>query len=154
VIDPPACGRSDRRAPTTSSATVREREAGSMSTSGSTMTIRQAAFIGVGAMVGAGIFALLGEAGAVHGSAVWISFVLAGVIAGFHGYSFARLGARYPSSGGLLEYLARGFGDGHVTAPAAGRCGRRVGFVEARSRRLDPAASSFTVTTEGSDGPA
>ena len=79
------------------------------------MTIRQAAFIGVGAMVGAGIFALLGEAGAVAGSAVWISFVLAGAIAGFQGYSFAKLGARYPSAGGLLEYLARGFGDGHVT---------------------------------------
>jgi amino acid transporter len=79
------------------------------------MTVRQAAFIGVGAMVGAGIFALLGEAGAVAGAAVWLSFVLAGVIAGFQGYSFAKLGARYPSAGGLLEYLARGFGEGHVT---------------------------------------
>jgi amino acid transporter len=78
------------------------------------MSVRQAAFIGVGAMVGAGIFALLGEAGAVAGSAVWISFVLAGVIAGFQGYSFAKLGARYPSAGGLLEYVARGFGEGHV----------------------------------------
>ena len=86
-----------------------------MSTSAGTMTVRQAAFIGVGAMVGAGIFALLGEAGAVAGSAVWLSFVLAGVIAGFQGYSFAKFGARYPSAGGLLEYLARGFGTGHVT---------------------------------------
>ena len=80
-----------------------------------TMTIRQAAFIGVGAMVGAGIFALLGEAGAVAGSAVWLSFVLAGVIAAFQGYSFAKFGARFPSGGGLLEYLSRGFGEGHVT---------------------------------------
>jgi amino acid transporter len=36
-------------------------------------TVRQAAFIGVGAMVGAGIFALLGAAGAVAGAAVWLS---------------------------------------------------------------------------------
>ena len=79
------------------------------------MTMRQAAFIGVGAMVGAGIFALLGEAGAVAGSAVWLFFVLAGVIAAFQGYSFAKFGARFPSGGGLLEYLARGFGGGHVT---------------------------------------
>jgi amino acid transporter len=86
-----------------------------LSTSGRTMTVRQAAFIGVGAMVGAGIFALLGEAGAVAGAAVWLSFVLAGAIAGFQGYSFAKLGGRYPSAGGLLEYLARGFGEGHVT---------------------------------------
>ena len=31
------------------------------------------------------------------------------------GYSFAKLGARYPSAGGLLEYVAKGFGDGHFT---------------------------------------
>lgn len=31
------------------------------------------------------------------GSAVWLSFVLAGIIAGFQGYSFAKFGARYPS---------------------------------------------------------
>jgi len=40
--------------------------------------VRQAAFIGVGSMVGAGIFALLGAAGEVAGSAVWISFLIAG----------------------------------------------------------------------------
>lgn len=83
------------------------------------MTVRQAAFIGVGAMVGAGIFALLGEAGAVAGAAVWLSFALAGVIAGFQGYSFAKFGARYPSAGGLLEYLARGFGEGLVTGASS-----------------------------------
>ena len=77
--------------------------------------VRQAAFIGVGAMVGAGIFSLLGAAGEVAGAAVWISFLLAGVIAILQGYSFAKFGARYPSAGGLLEYVVRGFGDGHAT---------------------------------------
>jgi hypothetical protein len=43
------------------------------------VTVRGAAFLGIGAMVGAGIFALLGEAGAVAGSAVWLSFLLAGM---------------------------------------------------------------------------
>ena len=79
------------------------------------MTVIQAAFIGVGSMVGAGIFALLGAAGAVAGSAVWVSFLIAGAIAGLQGYSFAKLGATYPSGGGMLAYLARGFGEGHVT---------------------------------------
>jgi amino acid transporter len=79
------------------------------------LNVRQAAFIGVGAMVGAGIFALLGAAGAVAGAAVWLSFLIAGVTAGLQGYSFAKLGARYPSAGGLLEYVAKGFGDGHFT---------------------------------------
>ena len=85
-----------------------------MSSTG-TITTRQAAFIGVGAMVGAGIFALLGTAGAVAGAAVWVSFLIAGAIAGLQGYSFAKLGSRYPSAGGMLEYVGRGFGEGHVT---------------------------------------
>ena len=80
-----------------------------------TLNIRQAAFIGVGAMVGAGIFSLLGAAGEVAGAAVWLSFLLAGAVAGLQGYSFAKFGARYPSAGGLLEYVSRGFGDGHFT---------------------------------------
>ena len=84
-----------------------------------TFGVRQAAFIGVGAMVGAGIFALLGAAGEVAGAAVWLSFLLAGAVAGLQGYSFAKFGSRYPSAGGLLEYVVRGFGDGHVTGVIA-----------------------------------
>ena len=83
------------------------------------LSVREAAFIGVGAMVGAGIFALLGAAGAVAGAAVWLSFLIAGAIAGLQGYSFAKLGARYPSAGGMLEYVAKGFGDGHFTGITA-----------------------------------
>ncbi|HEY1106825.1 MAG TPA: APC family permease, partial [Agromyces sp.] len=79
------------------------------------MTVLQATFIGVGSMVGAGIFALLGAAGAVAGSAVWVSFLVAGVIAALQGYSFAKLGAKYPSGGGILTYLSKGFGEGHLT---------------------------------------
>jgi amino acid transporter len=83
------------------------------------LSTRQAAFIGIGAMVGAGIFALLGAAGEVAGSAVWLSFLIAGAIAGLQGYSFARLGARYPSAGGLIEYVAKGFGTGRLTGVTA-----------------------------------
>src|SRR3974390_1372084 len=71
--------------------------------------VREAAFIGIGSMVGAGIFSLLGAAGAGAGAAVWLSFLFAGVVAMLQGYSFAKLGARYPSAGGLLEYVIRGF---------------------------------------------
>src|SRR3954454_8852762 len=83
------------------------------------LSVRQASFIGVGAMVGAGIFALLGAAGEVAGSAVWISFLLAGFVAALQGYSFAKLGARYPSAGGFLEYVVRGWGPGHFTGVIA-----------------------------------
>ena len=83
------------------------------------LSVRQAAFIGVGSMVGAGIFALLGTAGEVAGSAVWISFLLAGGVAALQGYSFAKMGARYPSAGGFLEYVIRGWGQGHFTGVIA-----------------------------------
>ncbi|MGH8838472.1 MAG: APC family permease, partial [Jiangellaceae bacterium] len=39
--------------------------------------------------------------------------------AGLQGYSFAKFGARYPSAGGLLEYVVRGYGNGHVTGVIA-----------------------------------
>ena len=83
------------------------------------MTVQQAAFIGVGAMVGAGIFALIGPAGGVAGAAVWISFLLAGVIAALQGYSFGKMGAHFPSGSGMIEYVAQGFGDGHFTGITA-----------------------------------
>lgn len=71
--------------------------------------------MGVGAMVGAGIFALLGEASAISGSAVYISFILGGIVALFSGYSLGKLGARYPSSGGIIEYLTQSYGVGFFT---------------------------------------
>jgi amino acid transporter len=83
------------------------------------MSVRGAAFLGIGAMVGAGIFALLGEAGAVAGAAVWLSFLLAGVVAALLGYTVVKLGVRYPSSGGLIAYLVAGFGNGRLVGVAS-----------------------------------
>ncbi len=83
-----------------------------MHKSGDSVGFWSAVAMGVGAMVGAGIFALLGQAGAIAGSAVWVSFVVGGIIALLSGYSLGRLGARYPAAGGLVEYLVRGYGEG------------------------------------------
>ena len=80
------------------------------------MSVRGAAFLGVGAMVGAGIFALLGEAGAVAAPPCGCSFLLGGVVAGLLGYVVAKLGATYPSGGGLITYLIKGYGPGHLSA--------------------------------------
>ena len=71
-----------------------------------------AVFLGIGSMVGAGIFVLLGEAGAIAGNLVWISFLLGGIIALLSGYSLAKLAAAYPSRGGIVEYLVQGYGEG------------------------------------------
>ena len=70
-------------------------------------------------MVGAGIFALLGEAATVAGSAVWLSFLLAGIVASLLGYTTVKLGVRYPSSGGLLP-IARGSATGASSASRRG----------------------------------
>ena len=83
------------------------------------MTVRGAAFLGIGAMVGAGIFALLGEAAVSAGSAVWLSFLLAGIVAALLGYTVVKLGVRYPSSGGLIAYLIEGFGNGRLVGTAS-----------------------------------
>ncbi len=83
------------------------------------MTVRGAAFLGIGAMVGAGIFALLGQAATVAGSAVWLSFLLAGIVATLLGYNVVKLGVRYPSNGGLFAYLMQGFGNGRLVGIAA-----------------------------------
>ena len=82
---------------------------------GNDVSFRSAVSMGIGAMVGAGIFALLGQAGTIAGSAVWISFLIGGIVALLSGYSMGRLGARYPSAGGVVEYLVQAFGVGRFS---------------------------------------
>jgi amino acid transporter len=83
------------------------------------VSVRSAAFIGIGSMVGAGIFALLGQAAVIAGSAVWLSFLLAGVVTSLLAYNVVKLGIRYPSQGGLIEYLLQGFGNGRLLGVAS-----------------------------------
>lgn len=61
--------------------------------------------MGIGSIVGAGIFALLGQVILQAGAMTYWSFVLAGVAALFSGYSYAKLAGRYPDSGGLTDYF-------------------------------------------------
>jgi len=77
-----------------------------------TVTVPGAVALGIGSIVGAGIFALLGEGAALAGSAVWLSFLAAGIVALLTGYSFVQLGIRYPSRGGVVEYLVQAYGIG------------------------------------------
>ncbi len=70
-----------------------------------------AIFLGIGSMVGAGIFIVIGEAGIIAGNLVTVSFFIGGVIALFCGYSLSKLAIRYPSRGGITEYLVHGYGE-------------------------------------------
>jgi len=77
-----------------------------------------AVFLGIGSMVGAGIFIVIGEAGAIAGNLVWLSFVFGGIAALLSGYSLAKLAIAYPSRGGIVEYLVQGFGEGVFSGSA------------------------------------
>jgi amino acid transporter len=68
--------------------------------------------IGVGGMIGAGIFSIFGVGAEIAGNAVYLSFIIAGIIALFCAYSYAKLGSIFPSAGGPVEFLVRGFGSG------------------------------------------
>ncbi|MFO1090038.1 MAG: APC family permease [Hyphomicrobiales bacterium] len=73
------------------------------------MGLFSVAAIGIGSMVGAGIFALLGQAAVAAGRDVYLSFIIAGVIAFLSGISYAKLAVRYPVNGGIVEYFSRAF---------------------------------------------
>jgi amino acid transporter len=68
--------------------------------------------IGIGGMVGAGIFSILGIVAHTAGNAMWLAFAVGGVIALLSTYSYAKLGATFPSAGGAVHFLVRSFGDG------------------------------------------
>ncbi len=76
------------------------------------MNVWSVAALGIGSMVGAGIFALLGQAALVAGADTYLAFCIGGVIALLSGYSFACLATRYPKAGGITEYFDEGFGVG------------------------------------------
>ena len=60
--------------------------------------------IGLGAIIGAGIFVVTGVAAGVGGPAFLVGLFLAGVVATFNALSSAQLAATYPQSGGTYEY--------------------------------------------------
>lgn len=66
--------------------------------------------IGIGGMVGGGIFAVLGTAVELARGATPLAFALAGVIALLTAHSYARLSAAFPSAGGTVSFLDRAFG--------------------------------------------
>ncbi len=79
------------------------------------MGLWAAVSIGVGGMIGAGIFSILGVACQIAGNAVFVSLILAGFVALLSTYSYAKLGSRYPSAGGPVEFLVQGFGNGTLS---------------------------------------
>jgi amino acid transporter len=69
----------------------------------------QMALYGLGSMVGAGIYGLIGKAAGITGNAVWLAFLVALVGALLTALSYASLGSRYPRAGGAAYVTQRAF---------------------------------------------
>jgi APA family basic amino acid/polyamine antiporter len=69
-----------------------------------TLNLLDATSVGIGAIVGAGIFVVLGVAVGYAGPSVIISIIIAGIVASFTAFSFAELGSAIPKEGGAYEY--------------------------------------------------
>ena len=75
-----------------------------------TIGLFSAVSIGIGGMVGGGIFAVLGEAVSLAHGATPIAFFIAGIIAMFSAYSYAKLSVSFQSRGGTVFFIDKAFG--------------------------------------------
>jgi amino acid transporter len=71
--------------------------------------------IGIGGMVGGGIFAVLGLSVQMAQGGAPIAFAIAGLVALITAYSYARLSVAFPTRGGTVEFLNQAFGPGIFT---------------------------------------
>jgi len=73
------------------------------------LTLPQLSLLGVGTMVGAGIYSVIGAAAGEAGTNLWISFVLAGIAAFLTVLSYAELASMFPKAGAEYQFLKRTF---------------------------------------------
>lgn len=78
------------------------------------VTLVQAIMYGTGLILGAGIYVLIGDVAAIAGNAMWISFLLAAVIASLTGLSYAELSSIFPKSAAEYIYVKEGIGNNFV----------------------------------------
>jgi APA family basic amino acid/polyamine antiporter len=69
----------------------------------------QAVMYGTGLILGAGIYVLIGDVASIAGNAMWISFMLAAIIAAFTGLSYAELASMFPKSAAEYVYVKNAF---------------------------------------------
>ncbi|BDY12510.1 APC family permease [Hydrogenimonas cancrithermarum] len=76
--------------------------------------------IGIGSMIGGGIFSVMGLANAIAGHATVFVFVMGGIIAMFAGYNYARLAVTYRQDGASYTYLRHAFANKPMIAAFVG----------------------------------
>ncbi|HET8855438.1 MAG TPA: APC family permease [Salinimicrobium sp.] len=83
------------------------------------LSLTDAVGMGTGVMIGAGIFALLGQVAELSGEYFAYAFIVGGIISGFSAYSYIKMANAYPSAGGIAMFLQKAYGKGTMTAFAA-----------------------------------
>ena len=71
----------------------------------------QLTVMSVGIILGAGIYVVIGEAAGLSGNCIWVSFIIAAVVAALTAFSYAELSSRFPKAGAEYVYVENSFGN-------------------------------------------
>jgi len=74
------------------------------------LSLWQITLMSIGVILGAGIYVVIGEAAGLAGNMLWISFILAAVVASFTGLSYVELASRFPTAAAEYTYVEQSFG--------------------------------------------
>ena len=74
-----------------------------------TLSLFQVTVCGVGIILGAGIYALIGVAAGITGNSIWLAFLISSIIAAFTGLSYAELSSIFKKDSGEYDYTVAGF---------------------------------------------
>ena len=74
------------------------------------LSVLEVTLMGVGSILGAGVYIIIGEAAGLSGNSLWLSFILAAIVAIFTGLSYAELSSRFPHAGAEYVYVENSFG--------------------------------------------
>ncbi len=83
------------------------------------LSLTGAVSLGTGVMIGAGIFALLGQVADLAGEWFPVAFLVGAIISGFSAYTYIKMSNAYPSAGGIALYLKKAYGPSTLTAAAS-----------------------------------
>jgi len=73
------------------------------------LTLFELVMYGVGLILGAGIYVLLGRGAEIAGNAVWLSFIFGAIICAFTGLSYCELSSRFPKESSEYLYTKKAF---------------------------------------------
>lgn len=91
-------------------------DSGGSGTSEGRITLTGAISMGTGVMIGAGVFALMGQVAEAAGRWFPLAFVVAAVVAATTAYSYVHLSNEFPSAGGIGKFLTEAYGTGPIAA--------------------------------------